>query len=196
MTKEEIIKSKNKSIYILEKDELILNSDRIGESNLQIVNKDLFTKHYKKYDFTSNLHPNKIGQFFLYEKILDGRYRSNIPHDHELFYPKLGMYINALPCDQTIEVEWVDVRRTWEWNLEYDYEVKDKDGVSKTYQNYFGEIETEIQRLPLWADDLLVYGVWDSMPNWKQLRQAYERTWWFHRTTDELRNIQLNRLLS
>jgi hypothetical protein len=95
-----------------------------------------------------------------------------------------------LPCDQTIEVEWVDYRRTWEWNTKYDYEY---DG--KPYKNYIGELPTEIERLPLWDDSLLVYGVWDTMPNWKQLRQAYERTWWFHRTTDELRDLQLNRIL-
>lgn len=192
MTREEIIKSKNKSMFILEDDGV----KPIGSlPGVDVVDKDNFKKHFDKYNFLDS-KVNKIGQFFLYEKILDGRYRSNIPHDHELFYPKLGMYINALPCDQTIEVEWVDIRRTWEWKIEYDYEVKDKDGVSKKYKNYFGEIETEIQRLPIWADDLLVYGFWETMPNWKQLRQAYERTWWFHRTTDELRNIQLDRLLS
>ena len=47
----------------------------------------------------------------------------------------------------------------------------------------------------MWHDYLLIYGVWDSMPTWKQLRQAYERTWWFHRNVDELRDLQLNRLL-
>ena len=193
MTKEEIIKSKNKSIYILENDGITPIGNLPGVS---IVDKELFTKHFKKYEFLNTTNPNKMGQYFLYEKLLDGRYKSNTPHDHELFYPKLGMYINALPCDQTIEVEWIDYRRTWEWNLKFDYEVKDKDGVPKTYQNYFGELPTEIERLPLWSDYLLVYGVWDTMPNWKQLRQAYERTWWFHRTTDELRNIQLDRLLS
>ena len=192
MTKEEIIKSKNKSIYILENDVITPISNLPGVS---IVDKELFTNHFKKYEFLNTTNPNKMGQYFLYEKLLDGRYKSNTPHDHELFYPKLGMYINALPCDQTIEVEWVDYRRTWEWNLKFDYEAKDIDGVPKTYQSYFGELTTEIERLPLWSDYLLVYGVWDTMPNWKQLRQAYERTWWFHRTTDELRDLQLNRLL-
>ncbi len=193
MTKEEIIKSKNKSIFILESDGVTPKFSPLPGVN--IVDKVKFTEHYKKYTFIGGKHPNKIGQFFLYEKILDGRYRSSIPHDHELFYPKLGMYINSLPCDQTIEVEWVDIRRTWEWNLKYDYEVIDRDGLPKIYQNYIGEIQTEIQRLPLWSDDLLVYGVWDTMPNWKQLRQSYERTWWFHRSTNEIRDIQLERLL-
>jgi hypothetical protein len=187
MTKEELLKSKIKSIYILENDGITPMGNPPGVS---IVDKELFTDHFKKYEFFNTENPKRMGQYFLYEKLLDGRFKSNRPHDHELFYPKLGVYLNGLPCDQTIEVEWVDYRRTWEWRLEYEYE---HDG--KTYQNYIGEIPTEIERLPIWHDYLLVYGVWDSMPNWQQLRQAYERTWWFHRTNDELRDLQLNRLL-
>ena len=187
MTKEEVLKSKIKSIYILEDDGNGLSTGVVGVS---VVDKKLFTEHFKKYEFFSTDSPKTMGQFFLYEKILDGRYKSNTPHDHELFYPKLGVYLNGLPCDQTIEIEWVDYRRTWEWNTKYDYEY---DG--KPYKNYIGELSTEIERLPLWDDSLLVYGVWDTMPNWKQLRQAYERTWWFHRTTDKLRDLQLDRIL-
>ncbi len=197
MTKEEVVKSKIKSIYILEQDSttpgFISTKYRSTMSDLPsvtIVDKEDFTNHFKKYEFFETYSPKRIGQFFLYEKLEDGRYKSNIPHDHELFYPKLGLYLNSLPCDQTIEVEWVDYRRTWEWRVEYDYEY---DG--KTFQNYIAELETEVQRLPLWGDTLLVYGVWDFMPGWKQLRQAYERTWWYHRNTNELRELQLNRLL-
>jgi hypothetical protein len=192
MTKEEILKSKIKSIFILENDGITPMGNPPG---VTVVDKELFNNHFKKYNFFDTNSPRKMGQFFLYEKMLDGRYKSNRPHDHELFYPKLGLYLNSLPCDQTIEVEWVDYRRTWEWNVEYDYEVKDKDGSKRIFKNYIAETETETQRLPLWHDYLLVYGLWDSMPNWQQLRQAYERTWWFHRTTDELRNLQLERLL-
>lgn len=187
MTKEEILKSKTKSIFILENDGLTPIGNPPG---VTIVDKKLFNDHFHKYNYFDANRPTKIGQFFLYEKLIDGRYKSNRPHDHELFYPKLGLYLNALPCDQTVELEWVDCRRTWEWQIEYEYEHE-----GKKYQNYMGEVETEIQRLPMWHDYLLIYGVWDSMPNWKQLRQAYERTWWFHRTTDELRNLQLERLL-
>lgn len=189
MNKEEILKSKIKSIYLLEEDKSLPLSGYIPPG-VSVVDKKLFTEHFKKYEFFNTDNPNKMGQYFLYEKLLDGRYQSNGPHDHELFYPKLGVYLNGLPCDQTIEVEWVDYRRTWEWNTKYEYEY---DG--KPYKNYIGELPTEIERLPLWDDSLLVYGVWNSMPNWKQLRQAYERTWWYHRTTDELRDLQLNRLL-
>jgi hypothetical protein len=192
MTKEEIISSKEKSIYLIEEDKSLPIGVQFTKNSpgVSVVDKKLFTDHFEKYEFFKVNSPNRMGQYFLYEKLLDGRYKSNKPHDHQLFYPKLGVYINSLPCDQTIEVEWVDYRRTWEWRLEYDYQHEGKD-----YKNYMGELPTEIERLPLWNDYLLIYGVWDSMPTWKQLRQAYERTWWFHRTTDELRNLQLDRLL-
>ena len=196
MTKEEIIKSKQKSIYIIESDPSkgVSLGPTYPDTDVNIVDKDLFKKHFDKYNFLDAKSPSRMGQFFLYEKLEDGRYKSNRPHDHELHYPKLGVYLYALPCDQTIEVEWIDYRRTWENNLYFwgEYENADKD--VRKFKRYIGELETEIQRLPIWSDYLLVYGVWDSMPNWKQLRQAYERTWWFHRTTEELRDIQLERL--
>lgn len=187
MTKEEILSSKIKSVFILENDNLTPMGNPPG---VTVVDKELFNEHFRKYNFFDTVTPTKMGQFFLYEKMLDGRYKSNRPHDHELFYPKLGLYLNALPCDQTVELEWVDYRRSWEWRVEYEYE---HDG--KTYKNFIAECETEIQRLPMWHDYLLIYGVWNTMPTWQQLRQAYERTWWFHRTKDELRELQLNRLL-
>lgn len=157
------------------------------EKSIEAKNDETFFKHYRKFEFLkSNL--KKMGQFFLYEKC-------QIKNGLDIItYPKLGLYLNSLPCDQTIEVEWVDYRRTWEWNVEYDFEYK-INNETKIGQNYIAEIETKIQRMPLLNDNMLVYGVWDSMPSWLQLRQAYEKTWWFHRNKDELRDIQLNRLL-
>lgn len=152
-----------------------------------------FIKHSKKWDFyemDDKFNHRNMGKFFLYEKVIykqDGLI--------EVYYPKLGIYLNELPCDQTTEVEWIDCRRTYEWNIQYKYIHTDKDGNDSEFKIYLGEKETEIQRLPLWWDELLVYGAWDSMPSWKQLKQAYERTWWFYRSEDEKRDIQLNRIL-
>jgi hypothetical protein len=175
MKKEDIFKSKEKFILF----------------DTEMDSSDIFCKHSEKFDFFSTNNPNIMGQYFLYEIYMDVKYDSNFyGSTSKLCYPKLGIYLNSLPCDQTIEVEWVDFRRTWEWNTKYDYVYKDK-----TYKNYIGVIPTEINRLPLWNDQMFIYGVWDSKPNWKQLRQAYERTWWFHRTSDEIRDLQLNRLL-
>lgn len=177
MTKEELIKSRKKEIHFI-------NEERSPG-----------TEHYKMWDFihgTNGRKPVKIGQFFLYECHISNSYGGRAPKEVTslLTYPKLGIYLNALPCDQTIEVEWVNVRRSAEWNLEYHYQYDGKD-----YQSSLAEEPTEIKRMPLWGDSMFVYEKWDTMPTWKELRTAYERTWWFCRTREEVRDIQLARIL-
>jgi len=168
--KEEALKSRERFIFIPDND-------------------PIFNKHYKRYGFYEQhdrLNHRNFGMYFLYELAM----HSSDLKGTKLHYPKLGLYINELPCDQTTEVEWIDYRRTWEWRTEYKYTHNDKE-----YNNYICDLPTEIQRLPIWFDGILVYGAWNTMPNWQQLKQAYERTWWFYRTEDEKRDIQLNRLL-
>ena len=164
LTKEEIYKRRNKEISLT-------------KSEYSLI-KDKYLLHHKKYDFY-NYH-YKPGQHFLYELIKD---KSHSGAEISIGYPKLGIYINSYPCDQTLEIEWIDHRRTWEYNFRFNEYC------------FVGEEKLELNYLPLWGDQLLVYGVWDAKPNWKQLKQAYERTWWFYRDSDELRDIQINRIL-
>lgn len=132
------------------------------ESNLTVDYSEL-TKHSNGFDFFNrNIEP---GDYFLYEKI------ENIDNKTLVHYPKLGIYLNALPCDQTIEVEWFDVRRTFEYNTKYKYT---HDG--NEYQINLSDSESEIKRLPLWHDELLIYNVWSLKPNWKELRKSYYKT--------------------
>lgn len=173
-SKEEALKSREKEIGIKPGDEE-------------------FSKHMDKYGFWSNNGKKlrKMGQFFLYEKVINNSYGVD---KSLLSYPKLGLYLNSLPCDQTIELEWVDFRRTYEWNIKFKY-TYEYNGKQNESTSYLGELETNINRLPIWHDDILIYDIWDSKPNWKQLRQAYEKTWWFFRTDQEKRDIQLDRIL-
>ena len=131
-----------------------------------IVNgRDLCTN---EYDFLQGDIRVKAGQHFLYETIKEGA----VPH---LSYPKLGIYLNDLPCDQTIELEWFDVRRTWEYRLPCVSKLRD----GKEFETYVSDYQSEIKRLILWNDQMLVYGAWNGMPSWKELRRAYEKTLWF-----------------
>jgi hypothetical protein len=84
MTKDEVLKSKIKSIYILENDGI---RPVLTIPDVSVVDKKIFTEHFKKYEFFNTENPKRMGQYFLYEKLLDGRFKSNRPHDHELFYP-------------------------------------------------------------------------------------------------------------
>ena len=162
ITKGEISEKKNKSkIFIFE-------------------NEEDEKEHYSKFD----LHKTKIktGNFFLYE---------SVTRQPVLTYPKLGLFVDTYLVDQALEVEWIDTRRTWEYNCEYEYDYS-----GKIYTNIVAEDKSELKSLILWDDVMYVYGIWDTKPDWKQLRQAYERTLWFKKTKSELRDSQINRILN
>ena len=142
---------------------------------------------YKKYDYIYGDINVRPGQFFLYEIIDDS---------NNLHYPKIGILLNNLPCDQTFEVEWVDYRRNWEWRVEVDVENTDKDGVTKKFSNLVGEYPTKIKRLIIWDDQIKVYGAWYGLPDWKELRRAYEKTIWFSTTKEDIRERKLKSVLN
>ena len=129
MTKEEVLNGKIKSLFIIENDgskpmgnppgATIILSDWVT-----LVDKELFTEHFKKYNFFDTITPTKMGQFFLYEKLLDGRFKSNRPHDHELFYPKLGLYLNALPSPDSKGSTNKNIRAAYQ--KQYDYSLAKK----------------------------------------------------------------------
>jgi len=142
---------------------------------------------HKKYDYIYGDINVRPGQFFLYEIIDDS---------NNLHYPKIGILLNNLPCDQTFEVEWVDYRRNWEWRVEVDVENTDKDGVTKKFSNLVGEYPTKIKRLIIWDDQIKVYGAWYGLPDWKELRRAYEKTIWFSTTKEDIRERKLKSVLN
>jgi hypothetical protein len=165
---------------------MIITKDEISEKKnkskiFRFENEEDYNDHYNKFD----LHKSTIkpGKFFLYESIVGDRNQS------VLTYPKLGLFIDTYLIDQALEVEWIDTRRTWEYKVEYEYN-------GKIYTNLVAEDKSELKSLILWGDIMYVYGIWDTKPDWKQLRQAYERTLWFKKTKSELRDSQINRILS
>ena len=170
----------------------------------QFIEKDNqeFSKHFKLWNFfdddtlegldgvdTKSVRLWTPGKVFLYEKLI-----SDYTTDQKLYYPKIGLYLNSLPCDQTVEVEWADWRRTWEYNSTYEW-TNDKGEIKNTGD--FSILPTQVQSLPIWHDYLLIYGVWDKLPGWKELRKHYERTWWFHhKTIQDKRDITINQLIN
>lgn len=165
---------------------MIITKDEIREKKnrcklFRFENEEDEKEHYQKFD----LHQTKIktGQFFLYESVTEAQ--------PVLTYPKLGLFIDTYLVDQALEVEWIDTRRTWEYNCEYEYDYN-----GKIYTNIVAEDKSELKSLILWDDVIYVYGIWDTKPDWKQLRQVYERTLWFKKTKSELRNSQINRILN
>lgn len=148
-----------------------------------------FRDHVNKWDFFNYDETSKKidnidlgivsdpGKIFLYELVEKGTNNNSI-----LYYPKIGIFANCIPCDQTVELEFFNYRRNWEFNKKYD-------------EKYlFGYLPTQIQNIVLWNDDILIYGVWDSLPNWKILKKYYERTWWYKKTIQQKRNIIITQI--
>lgn len=157
---------------ILTKEELKARykiTKRLSEEEISLIN---FNKNV-------NIHM-KQGQFFLYETLIN----------KELSYPKLGLFVDSYVVDMALEVEWIDVRRTWEYNIKYKYIYNDNE-----YLHYACEDRRELEALIIWDDSMFVYGVWDVIPSWKELRKEYERSLWYKRDIDALRNLKLETLL-
>jgi hypothetical protein len=171
---------------------MILTKEQITEkrliSKIITLNKDNAKKH-QKYDFLKA--KVNTGKFFLYE-ITESIKAVEEGYVERLYYPKLGLHIDDYMVDMAIEVEWVDVRRTWENNTQYEY-ISDIDG--KTYKSWADDERTELRSCICWDDAMYVYGVWDVKPTWKELKLAYQQTLWFGRTEQEIRDIKLSSIL-
>jgi len=172
---------------------MILTKEQIAEKRINskviTVDKHIMKKHNDKYDFLKA--KVNTGKFFLYEitesiKVVEEGYVER------LYYPKLGLHIDDYIVDMAVEVEWVDVRRTWENNTQYEY-ISEYDG--KTYKSWADDERTELRSCICWDDSMYVYGVWDVKPTWKELKLAYQQTLWFRRTEQEIRDIKLSSIL-
>lgn len=154
----------------------------------------IFKEQFNKYNYHSfciinrcgNNKLDRPGKFFLYEECVPID-NTNNQTKMRIVYPKLSVYLNTILIDQCSEIECFDVRRTWEKNRKI-----------KTENGYvtFADQESLISRHTQWFNSIMIYGVWDSFPNWKELKVAYDKTFWYYKTKDEKRNIILNNILN
>lgn len=122
-----------------------------------------------------------MDNFFLYEKEIENK----------VSYPQIGIFLNCYMIDMAIEVEFATYRRTWEYNEVYKYLYNDKE-----YENIYAELSTRIEHFLCWDNSLLVYGVWDKLPDFRTLRSVYQNTWTFYKTISEKRDINLVNILN
>lgn len=146
----------------------------------------------KEYEF---LHSGvKPGQFFLYEYM---EYKSDRKGGGYtlLHYPRVAIYLNNRLIDMALEIDFFNVRRGWENRREYQLTYTDRDGNERSFTDWPAEQHTKIESIIIWDDMVNVYGVWDKLPDWKELRKAYQKTIWFSRPLEEKRDITLDMLL-
>lgn len=156
------------------------------EKNEKVYNQSIkLSLHRKKWDIdhVMNYNTPKVGQFFLYET-----YISQGIVDKYIGYPKLALYVGEIPTDQTIEVEYIDVRRSWEYNTKLI--------TPNNHEMFVSNTPTKINSMAIWSNTLFIYGMWDKMPTWKELKPAYQKTWWFRLTPVEIRNRKIKTILN
>ena len=159
-----------------------------GENNIM----NGFNLNNTEYGFSHS--GVKTGQFFLYE-YMERKHDRKSESDYILNYPRIAIYLNSRLVDMALEIDFFNVRRSWESKHEHKLTYNDRDGVERSYADYPSEIATKIESIILWDDSVNVYGVWDKLPDWKELRKAYEKTIWFGITTEEMRDRKLKSLL-
>ena len=152
------------------------------------------TSVFDQFNFWGNgANPNcslNFGDIFLYQTIHWTSTYSHKPEVGEMTYPKLATFIEFLPCDQTLEFRHVNKARTWMWNVEY---------IANPQFNYMSSVAergSEIDSFIPWGkDEIYVFGRWASMPDWKQLKRAYEKSFWFYTTKEDLRNRAIDTII-
>jgi hypothetical protein len=132
-----------------------------------------------------------FGETFLYQV----SHWDNDRKIHKISYPKIAMHVETLPCDQTVEFRFVDRPRTWMWNVEYLCNANpkySKDGIYCSIIERGSEINSVI---PWGSCEVYIFGKWTSVPDWKQMKMAYEKTIWFYTDQEQLRDRAISALL-
>jgi hypothetical protein len=145
-----------------------------------------YEKHQLSHEFINSKWTfYTCGQLFLYEKGIWATDKTVT-----LSYPKIGIFLNSTIVDQTLEIEWAHYRRSWEYNRIFEYVYEDK-----TYKSTYNNIDTRIEQMILWQDDLLIYGIWNKLPSFSELKKSYETTFWYKKTEQQKRDIKIQSIL-
>ena len=145
----------------------------------------IFMDHVNKWNFYSSKFTALLepGIKFLYEYV---------DEEDNLHYPQIGMFLHSTSDHQTIDLEFVVARRSFEKKKTFKYKSNGK-VLDVPYINYRSRITNLVT---LSTESFLIYGAWYKLPDWKTLRNHYENTWWFHKTIVQKRNIKVNSILN
>ncbi len=118
----------------------------------------------------------KYGEHFLYQ-IISNHYTED-RKDIIMSYPNIGTFANYNIADQALEYEFITPMRTWENRF------KPTNGRWFPTTRLCSHIE--------WDKSIYIFGIWKSFPDWKELKKAYKKTFYFR----ENRKDKINRILN
>lgn len=181
MNMEELLMSRDKTLEL----------PKYSKDNWSINGFDLSSKEFR---FVGGRFRPEVGQFMLYEHI---ELRSDRKGGSYVVvrYPKVAVFLHSRLIDMAVEIDIFNVRRGWEYRREHTFTYQEKDGTEKEYECFPSEQPSGIESIIIWDDGVNVYGVWDKLPGWKELKKAYQKTIWYSRSTEDNRDFLLGSLL-
>lgn len=171
---------------MIDKDKLYNDLDKY----INVKDSEDFNQHFKIWNFydyekefikRGEKYIIKPGDLILYEEF---------GGDNRVCYPKVGIFINYSVLDMASSLEISPIRRSWEYNRKYKYNHNNFE-----YEHTYSTISSRIIEYIQWGDYLMIYGIFSELPNWKKLKPYYERTWWFKKTKEQIRDLKLNTIL-
>lgn len=141
-------------------------------------------KYYHQYSpWSKNYQFPSFGQIILFQRI----------SDNKQYYPQIALFIDVLPCDMAHEFHYVYRNRTWMNNNFYERTISSD---SMTYETHYWEHGYAVNSLISWgSSNILIFGVWDKLPGWKEIRRSYEKTAWWGLKKDIVRDRLIDSLI-
>lgn len=145
-----------------------INTDLyLDDDRYIIISEDELNNHYEESGYSRSDTKNlKIGQFILYEKLNYAGYYSDFPRDWDLSYPEVGVIIYSRKTKLESIFRVKELKTNTTFNLTHGL-----------FNNY------------------IVISIWDNMPNFRELKAAYNKTLWYRKNTQEKRNLIINNIL-
>lgn len=143
-------------------------------------------KNGKDFDFV------KYNEYYADELIGDLEYGKFVVYPYSLgdgyiSYPQMGFFVKISVWDMATVYSILEFPRNWmdRHKIEYDGRVMWNSDYDVNIINYVN-----------WGDSMIhIFGVYDKKPTWKEMREAYEKSFWYELTEEQKRNRSINNIL-
>lgn len=150
-----------------------VRKDRIPCKPLVVKDSSKYLKYYAD-KFLSEL---TFGKFVVFQQI----------QDDNMYYPQMGVYVNSSLLDMAVCHSILEPPRSWM----YHTEIKSDD-----YEYFISDFNMEVKDYVNWGSSIIkIFAIYDKKPNWKELKEAFEKTMWYELTDEQERNRAINRIL-
>lgn len=132
-----------------------------------------FVRDYKPISFEKDKFPNhlendpilKFGQYILFQHV-------KIENKQPLISkPILGLFVGYSIWDMAAVINIVELPRAYIYSEKIQVVTNPKLNISLP----IFELDPQVENFVLWHDDIIILGIYNNKPNWKNLRIDYKK---------------------